>query len=86
MFDWLDELTPASDRVQLSLQFEYVSSSSVISIKQLLSKIKALNEKGINLQVFWHYDADDPDIKEIGEEYKRLLFMDIQLVENPAEA
>ena len=54
----------------------------MISIKQLLSKIKALAEKGINIQVLWHYDADDPDIKEIGEEYKRLVGIDIQLVEN----
>jgi hypothetical protein len=83
VFDWVNEISSeTTEKIQLSLDFDYVSSSSVISLKQLLSKIKALCEAGANIQVLWHYDADDPDIKEIGEEYEKLLKMGMQMVEN----
>jgi hypothetical protein len=82
VFDWMDEAAAEiHEKIQLSLTFEYVSSSSIISLKQLLTRIKAHSEKGANIQVLWHYDADDPDIKEIGQEYRKLIPMDLQLVE-----
>jgi len=85
VLDWIDEVPmETEEKIQLSLDFEYVSSSSVISLKQILSKIKALCEKGANIQVLWHYDMDDPDIKEIGQEYKKLIGIDIQMVEKKA--
>lgn len=85
VFDWLDESGDLmNDKIQLSLIFDYISSSSVITIKQLLAKIKGLCDKGANIQVFWHYDVADPDIKEIGEEYKKLVGIDLQFIEKKA--
>ena len=86
VFDWLDEEDGnlVTDKIQLSLIFDYISSSSVITIKQLLTKIKALCDKGASIQVLWHYDVADPDIKEIGEEYKKLVGIDLQFVEKKA--
>ena len=85
VFDWVDEIPASStDIIQLSLIFDYISSSSVITLKQLLTKIKALCDKGANIQVLWQYDMGDPDIKEIGEEYKKLVGIDLQFVEKQA--
>lgn len=82
VFDWVDEYALSmTDKMQLSFNFDYVSSSSVITLKQLLARIKSLCEKGANIQVLWHYDATDADIKEIGEEYKKITGMDIQMIE-----
>lgn len=85
VFDWIDEATDdINDKIQLALNFDYISSSSVITIKQLLTKVKALCEKGANIQILWHYDVADPDIKEIGEEYQKLVGIDIQFIERKA--
>jgi hypothetical protein len=83
VFDWINEVQDShnGEKIILSLTFEYISSSSVITLKQLLSKIKLLSEKGLDIEVLWHYDKADLDIKEIGEEYKKLIGFDIQLVE-----
>lgn len=83
VFDWINELAtePQTEKINLSLIYEYISSSSVITLKQLLTKIKALSEQDIQIQVLWYYDAGDPDIKEIGEEYKKLIGLDMQFVE-----
>jgi len=85
VFEWINELTVAeADKMQFALLFDYISSSSVITIKQLLAKIKGLCDKGADIQVMWHYDAADPDIRDVGEEYKKLIGLDITLVERPA--
>jgi hypothetical protein len=83
VFDWITEAatTLTDEKIHLSLTFEYISSSSVITLKQLLSKIKALSEKGLSLQILWYYDSNDQDIKEIGEEYQKLVDIDMQFVE-----
>jgi hypothetical protein len=82
VFEWISELsTTDADKMQLSLMFDYISSSSVITIKQLLSKVKALSDKGASIDVLWHYDVADPDIRDIGEEYKKLVGINIQFIE-----
>jgi hypothetical protein len=82
VFEWVSELsTTDADKMQLSLMFDYISSSSVITIKQLLTKIKTLSDKGAIIDVLWHYDVADPDIRDIGEEYKKLVGINIQFIE-----
>jgi hypothetical protein len=82
VFEWVSELSVTdADKMQVSLMFDYISSSSVITIKQLLAKIKVLSDKGASIQVLWHYDVADPDIRDIGEEYKKLVGIDIQFIE-----
>ena len=69
VIDWLKNIpNPYPEKIRMSFIFDYISSSSVISIKQVLARIKALNENGANIDVLWHYDPSYPDIKETGEE------------------
>ncbi len=82
VFKWLSELDgEANEKLQFSFMFDYISSSSVITVKQLITRIKALCDKGANIDVLWYYDKADPDIRDIGEEYKKLIGINIQLVE-----
>ncbi len=85
VLDWFAELTEAekSEKITLAFTFEYISSSSIITLKQMLSKIKSLKSKGWDIDVLWYYEQNDPDIKEIGEEYTKLIGLDIQMVSKP---
>ncbi|NNM95203.1 MAG: DUF1987 domain-containing protein [Bacteroidia bacterium] len=82
VLDWFAELTEAekSEKITLAFTFEYISSSSIITLKQMLAKIKSLKSKGWDIEVLWYYEQNDPDIKEIGEEYTKLIGLDIQMV------
>ena len=83
VIDWFKSVpTPAPEKIRLSFTLDYISSSSVISIKQLLAKIKEQNEKGADIEVLWHYDPTDPDIKEIGEGYEKVVGIKLQFVAN----
>jgi hypothetical protein len=85
VIDWLKDVpAPSSEKIRLSIMLDYISSSSVISLKQVLGKIKTANANGANIEVLWHYDASDPDMKEIGEEYEKVVGMKLEFVEQPA--
>jgi hypothetical protein len=85
VLDWVRDIPKSNpDKIRMSFMLDYISSSSVISLKQLLAKIKAMNESGANIEVLWHYDPTDPDIKEIGEEYEKVVGIKLQFVEQPA--
>jgi hypothetical protein len=83
VIDWFKNVpVPAPEKIRLSFMLDYISSSSVISIKQLLTKIKEQNAKGADIDVLWHYDPTDPDIKEIGEGYEKVVGIKLQFVAN----
>lgn len=81
VFDWFRTL-PAipGETIRLSLSFEYISSSSIIILKQLLSQIKTVIDKGAAIEILWHYDLTDNDIKDTGEEYEKVVGMKFQFI------
>lgn len=82
VIDWVKNVpTKTPEKIRLSFMLDYISSSSVISVKQVLAKIKLLNTEGADIEVLWHYDPSDPDIKELGEEYEKVVGMKLKFVE-----
>lgn len=81
LLDWIRDI-PAdfADDIRLSIILDYISSSSVISMKQVLTRIKAQLENGVKITVLWHYDPTDPDIKDIGEEYEKVVGIKLEFV------
>lgn len=71
--DWIDEyrITKPKELI-LTINLFYLSSSSIISIKQLLMKIEEMTLEGTKARIIWCYDEDDDDIKKTGEDYARL--------------
>jgi hypothetical protein len=54
------------------LSFEYLNSSSLKLVIDLLVLSKKMNLAGNKIQVKWHYEGDDEDILLLGEESARL--------------
>lgn len=70
----------SKDIINVDLKFEYFNSSSSSCILTLLSSIKKITEKGVNVKVNWYYDRYDMDMKETGEEYTRILNLPFKLI------
>lgn len=71
--DWIDEYRIKKPKeVILTINLFYLSSSSIISIKQLLMKVEEMTQEGTKALIIWCYDEDDDDIKKTGEDYARL--------------
>ncbi len=73
IIDWMEQYK-AEKPANLTLSFNlfYLSSSSIISVKQLLLKLVDLQNAGTKVSVIWKYDHDDDDIKKTGEDYQQL--------------
>lgn len=84
VLDWVKSVpTKSAEKIRLSFNLDYISSSSVISVKQVLTRIKAMNAEGADIEVLWHYDPSDPDIKELGEEYEKVVGIKLKFLEKP---
>jgi len=71
---WLNKYVEEGEvkDIELNLKFEFISSACVICVLQVLKEFDRLREKGFNVQVNWHVQDDDDDIKVTGEDLESL--------------
>lgn len=83
VIEWMDEFkTTKPGKLNISFNLFYLSSSSIISVKQFLMKIVDLNASGTQATVIWNYDYDDDDIKKTGEDYQKLTKLPFEYIVN----
>jgi hypothetical protein len=84
LIEWFDGLisTKYSSAVTLTFNLFYLSSSSIISVKQLLMKLSELSNNGAKVTVLWKYDDDDDDIKKTGEDYQKITKLNFEFAVN----
>ena len=79
IIEWMDELkTTNPRRIKICFNLFYLSSSSIISVKQFLMKAVDLSNAGTEVAVLWSYDEDDDDIKKTGEDYQKLTKLNFE--------
>ncbi len=84
VIDWLEHYAstaqPLADPVHVKFAMHYINSSSVFALLELISTMKKVADVGNSVEVRWLYDADDDDIRRIGEDYQRLTELNFELV------
>ncbi|MDA9563176.1 DUF1987 domain-containing protein [Flavobacteriales bacterium] len=81
VLEWLDNYAPSSP-ITFDVVLYYISSSSIISILEIIRKLDKINSNGDLVSINWYYEADDDDIKKIGEDYQRISNVSINLIAN----
>jgi len=67
---------PAGSLIELN--FEYISSSSVISVLELLREIEKQEKE---IQVKWYYEEGDDDMRAVGINYQKLCALQFEYIE-----
>lgn len=62
----------------LELEFDYISSSSVIAILEML---KMIEETDKSVKVIWTYEAGDDDLMNVGMNYRKLCGLEFEFNE-----
>ena len=77
---WLDAYG-ASPNPHTTVDFKlvYFNTASSKLILDILFKLEELAENGANISIKWHFQNDDEDMKEAGEEYGDLVEMPFEL-------
>ena len=81
VLDWLEAYSqnPSGDIVW-KFKLEYFNTASSKIILDILMKLEEINESGSGVTVQWHYDQNDNDMMEAGEEYKDLVSLNFEMV------
>lgn len=73
--EWLTAMgeNPVSE-MTLDIRLEYFNTASSKLLLDILMKLDDIaGEKNIKVAVNWHYDKNDEDMEEAGEEYSELV-------------
>ena len=70
----------AKDTTQVNIQLEYFNTSSSKCILDVFKKLESINNKS-SITINWHYEEDDEDMLEAGEDYDIIISVPFKKVE-----
>lgn len=65
---------------EFHFNFEYFNSTSAKYILDLFKLLSKLYDDGIRIGIFWHYEEDDEDMLEVGQEMSRMSRLPFEYV------
>jgi len=82
LIDWVDRYGrgPAG-KTTLSMQLEYFNTSSSKCILDLFKKLEVIRSQGNDAEVLWHYEEDDEDMLEAGEDYAGIINVPFRMIQ-----
>lgn len=78
---YLGQQGKQDDTVFFNFDFEYFNSSSAKYILDFCKQIGDARSKGRNLAIRWHYDKDDLDMLQVGQEMSKISRMPFEYAE-----
>lgn len=82
LIDWLEKyaIKPQSNTT-VNIQLEYFNTSSSKCILDVFKKLENINKSGNSAVIInWHYEEDDEDMSEAGEDYKAIINVPFKMV------
>ena len=79
--DWIGNYgdNSKSDTV-VNIQLEYFNTSSSKCILDVFKKLESVNGK-TTITINWHYEEDDEDMLEAGEDYQAIINIPFKMIE-----
>ncbi|PCJ22973.1 MAG: nuclear pore complex subunit [Flavobacteriales bacterium] len=72
--------SPQSD-TKVDIQLEYFNTSSSKCILDVFKKLEAINSGSSEVIINWHYEEDDEDMLEAGEDYQAIIKIPFKMIE-----
>jgi hypothetical protein len=63
------------------IQLEYFNTSSSKCILDVFKKLEKINTGGSSVTINWHYEEDDEDMLEAGEDYEAIINVPFKMIE-----
>ncbi|TVR38605.1 MAG: DUF1987 domain-containing protein [Cryomorphaceae bacterium] len=82
LLDWIDTYgTNAKNPTVVIIQLEYFNTSSSKCILDIFKRLEKIRSQGNEVLVKWHYEADDEDMLEAGEDYQAIISLPFEMIE-----
>lgn len=80
VLDWLDSYAESpNEKTVVKFNLVYFNTASSKLILDILFKLEEFHDDGHDISVEWHYQEEDEDMEEAGEEYADLVEMPLEL-------
>ena len=80
---WIEDYVSKPNHSTLfKIDLEYFNISSSKRILNILYKLHELVEKGLNIIIEWHYNEDEEDMLEVGEDYEFMVRIPFKYVKH----
>jgi hypothetical protein len=63
------------------VQLEYFNTSSSKCILDVFKKLELVRTTGNDVTVLWHYEQDDEDMLEAGEDYQAIINLPFKMIQ-----
>ena len=87
ILEWLEKFAAeisgkgGSAPLDFSFNFEYFNSTSAKYILDIFKILNSINKAGNEVKVSWHYEEDDEDMLEAGEDYESIIRVPFKMIE-----
>jgi hypothetical protein len=82
LVDWLEEyMKSPKEMTEVDIQLEYFNTSSSKCILDVFKKLEAMYKGGNEVVINWHYEEDDEDMLEAGEDYQSIIKIPFKMME-----
>jgi len=81
LVDALDKYAgSAKPATNVIIQLEYFNTSSSKCILDVFKKLENINKGGSSVTINWHYEEDDEDMLEAGEDYQAIINVPFKMI------
>ena len=79
--DWLEKYAgKPQSATNVNIQLEYFNTSSSKCILDVFKKLEAIHKGGSQTVINWHYEQDDEDMLEAGEDYQAVINVPFKMI------
>lgn len=69
------------DNTKVDIVLEYFNTSSSKCILDVFKKLEKINADNSEVVINWHYEEDDEDMLEAGEDYQAIINIPFKMIE-----
>jgi len=81
VLEWLDEYSNhPNEKTEFIFKLIYFNTATSKLIQDILSKLENIYQKGYDVKVYWFYEKDDEDMRDLGEEFKEYVELPFEIV------
>ncbi len=82
LVDWLEQYAAEpAQKTNVNINLEYFNTSSSKCILDIFKKLEAIYKAKNEVIVNWHYEEDDEDMLEAGEDYESIIRIPFKMIE-----
>lgn len=81
VMEWVERyIEDPREETTIKIKLEYFNTSSLKGLVELFRKFEKLLETGRAVKILWHFEEEDEDMRESGEDFRLLIKIPIELI------